>query len=519
MSFKSFLPPPRQVQARLSRKLKTKKAPVSKSKDDSSPRIPPYGQRQSWLPRSLADFGDGGAYPEIHVAQYPLDMGKRGKSSNAMALSLDKDGKVKYDAVVTKGRKNVFSKAQDLVPIGETENVDFTRPDEEEERETVQETKRALDKLLSGNKRGSVPETQDQDARTKGQFVRYTPATRHGAGTTRVIKMVEVHQDPLEPSKFMHKRVPGGPPSPPVPVMHSPTRKVTKADQAAWNIPPAISNWKNPKGFTIPLEQRLAADGRGLQDNTINDRFAHFAEALYLAEQNAREEVARRSEIRVEALAAEREAKERGLQELAKQTRQAKESIVKEFMQNDNNNDNGQSERDRMREQRRRELEREARMAAAGIKGARAKDRDVSERIALGEKVPMSKEAMFDQRLFQRANQSAATRTTGDDSYNIYEKPLFNHGSAAELFKAPSADDGGQYGTQEDLAKLTDTSRFEKDDKGKKKKRHRSEPVQFEKAGQQQQEQQSEEKPAEDDDLLAGLDDFLASAKKKSKAQ
>jgi len=33
---------------------------------------PPYGQRKDWIPRTDADFGDGGAFPEIHVAQYPL---------------------------------------------------------------------------------------------------------------------------------------------------------------------------------------------------------------------------------------------------------------------------------------------------------------------------------------------------------------------------------------------------------------------------------------------------------------
>lgn len=35
---------------------------------------PPYGQRRGWIPRSEADFGDGGAFPEIHVAQYPLGL-------------------------------------------------------------------------------------------------------------------------------------------------------------------------------------------------------------------------------------------------------------------------------------------------------------------------------------------------------------------------------------------------------------------------------------------------------------
>ena len=64
---------------------------------------PPYGQRKSWIPRSLEDFGDGGAYPEIHVAQYPLNLGRPehelNKKSNALAVQLDASGKVKYDVI------------------------------------------------------------------------------------------------------------------------------------------------------------------------------------------------------------------------------------------------------------------------------------------------------------------------------------------------------------------------------------------------------------------------------------
>ena len=41
---------------------------------------PPYGHRKNWVPRSLHDFGDGGAFPEIHVAQYPMNMGNKSKS-------------------------------------------------------------------------------------------------------------------------------------------------------------------------------------------------------------------------------------------------------------------------------------------------------------------------------------------------------------------------------------------------------------------------------------------------------
>ena len=38
------------------------------------------------------------------------------------------------------------------------------------------------------------------------------------------------------------------------------------------------------QGYTIPLDKRLASDGRGLQDHTINDNFAKLAQALYTAD-------------------------------------------------------------------------------------------------------------------------------------------------------------------------------------------------------------------------------------------
>lgn len=84
-------------------------------------------------------------------------------------------------------------------------------------------------------------------------------------------------------------QVPRGAGSPPVPIMHSPPRPVSVKDQQDWKIPPSISNWKNPKGYTIPLDKRLAADGRGLQETAINDSFAKFTEALYMAESSARQ--------------------------------------------------------------------------------------------------------------------------------------------------------------------------------------------------------------------------------------
>lgn len=38
---------------------------------------PAYLARDGFIPRRLEDFGDGGAFPEIHVAQFPMEMGRK----------------------------------------------------------------------------------------------------------------------------------------------------------------------------------------------------------------------------------------------------------------------------------------------------------------------------------------------------------------------------------------------------------------------------------------------------------
>ncbi len=53
----------------------------------------------------LQDLDDGGAYPEIIVPQYPLDMGRPNSksTSNAVAVQLDAEGRVKYDILARQG--------------------------------------------------------------------------------------------------------------------------------------------------------------------------------------------------------------------------------------------------------------------------------------------------------------------------------------------------------------------------------------------------------------------------------
>lgn len=69
----------------------------------SHPTAPPYGHRKGWIPRSQEDFGDGGAYPEVPIAQYPLGMGMKKTTAKSLAVSLDAQGKIKYDAIARQG--------------------------------------------------------------------------------------------------------------------------------------------------------------------------------------------------------------------------------------------------------------------------------------------------------------------------------------------------------------------------------------------------------------------------------
>ncbi len=109
--------------------------------------------------------------------------------------------------------------------------------------------------------------------------------------------------------------------------MHSPPRKLTAKEQAEWKIPPCISNWKNPKGHTIPLDKRLAADGRGLQTTHLNEKFAQLSESLYIADRKAREAVEMRAQIERKLAQRQKEKQEEELRLIAQRAREERAGI------------------------------------------------------------------------------------------------------------------------------------------------------------------------------------------------
>ncbi|KAH7404583.1 hypothetical protein KP509_15G032900 [Ceratopteris richardii] len=479
-------------------------------------------------------------------------MGRKEEKNDAKILpvSVDASGKIAFDAIVKQSEnasKTVYSQHLDLVPKL-PQDVDM-KDEDEEIQETTDRTKAAFEKIVHARVSAAQPKnvpTQSLDA----SYIKYTPSQQSAAFNSgakeRVIRMVEMPKDPLEPPKFKHKRVPRASGSPPVPVMHSPPRPVTVKDQQDWKIPPCISNWKNPKGYTIPLDKRLAADGRGLQSVQINDNFAKLSEALYVAEQKAREAVEMRSKIQKELITKEKEKREEELRLLAQKARQERAGggamnaeraavapsadvhmptarKVEEFDRGVDREEKVREtkeekemrlKREAIREERRREREREKRLEAKeGHTGKKSKitrdrDRDISEKVALGMANVGTGEVMYDQRLFNQ-DQGIQSGFATDDTYNIYDKGLFTtHSAMSSLYRPRKDADTEVYGgADEQLEKVLKTDRF-RADKGfagaTERAGPRDRPVEFEK-------DQDEADPF-------GLDQFLTEVKKGKKA-
>ncbi len=354
-----------------------------------------------FVPRALADFDDGGAFPEIHVAQYPRNManphmnhrrknkngnglddktkgrkpGSGGSNSKALVVGsssattralanvqIDADGKKDYTSLIrggTNADRKVYAHHTDLRGFNPTKE-EVALPTKEEEASTAAKTQEAINNLLSSKIAMSKPSgtalanaATSQNQEEKTQFIEYNANPNapgyNPAASKRVIQMVPAQIDPMMPPKHKHVKAPAGPAEDFVPVLHAPPEKLTKEERAAWNIPACISNWKNTRGYTIPLDKRLAADGRGLRDDTtINSNFATLSESLYLAERQAREEVRLRALVQKRQVEGDRERREKELRELAIKARMDRGGAVNVNVnvnvRNDDDDDGGRGD-------------------------------------------------------------------------------------------------------------------------------------------------------------------------------
>lgn len=183
-----------------------------------------------WIPRRLEDFGDGGAFPEIHLAQYPLGMGRKDSklrnrsggsggtltsgTSTQLALQVDREGRVQYDQIVRQGHgkdKIVYSKFTDLIEATNLDERELAKPDEEFIAQNTDRTRAALEKVINSKvassfKAGGQFENASQKDKEKDTvYYRYTPARTAGSdgkNETRIVRMEEADVDPLAPVRL-----------------------------------------------------------------------------------------------------------------------------------------------------------------------------------------------------------------------------------------------------------------------------------------------------------------------------
>ena len=494
--------------------------------------------KKLFVPRSLQDFGDGGAFPEIHVAQYPRHLGnphlKRNNANGSgpqqtsralVNVQVDKDGEISYDAIVKGGTnkdKLVYSRLDDM--RGRTDDEkDVALPTPEQEQSDTAKTAAALQALLANKTALDKPKGQAlqaaQNARSteeQTQFIKYTANPDapgfNPAAAQRVIQMVPAQVDPMMPPKHKHLKAPAGPAEDPVPVLHAPPTKLSKEEKDAWNIPACISNWKNMRGYTIPLDKRLAADGRGLREHSINPTFATLSESLYVAEQQARQEVRMRATVQKKLALQEKEKREEELRALAQQARLERggataaaaaaatstlqqqqavsdhddddddddESSFDESITRPPEEDNRKQEetedqvaarqREKLRLERKREREKEMRMernVELKKKKRMEEERDVSEKIALGVHTGTGGGlgGDVDARLYSQTG-GMDSGFGREDEYNAYSKPLFERqaaASSASIYRPTRGET--EYNADEQYDKLVkgSTTKFQPD--------------------------------------------------------
>ncbi len=141
--------------------------------------VPSYPNRKGFIPLDSSDYGDGGAYPEIHVVQYPLNMGKQGKKSQALIpVQVDENGTIKTDMIVKQGtnsNKIVHAHFNDLKEK-RLSAEELAAPSEQEELETTERTRLALEAIVEGKIKSAKPSSVGgNNTVAEPSYVRYTP--------------------------------------------------------------------------------------------------------------------------------------------------------------------------------------------------------------------------------------------------------------------------------------------------------------------------------------------------------
>ena len=341
------------------------------------------------------------------------------------------------------------------------------KPSEESTLQNIYNTKKALEKLSNHRiktyqsfKTNNLNVDSNKNNQLCYKYINYQFDSNNNNNSNKnshLIKLVALPVDPLSNLKYKHHKIPLSNTNEKnfVPVLHSAPAPLSLEEQKKWKIPPCVNMSNNPKGLVIPLDIRLANDGRNLREYKANKNFAKFADILAMTEKKVRKEIEERNKIAQSIQIAAAMKKEKELKEAAKQARMERKSYTNKNSTNNNssmvysldtsdilnNKEEGnyllktkrerskdkeekeRKERNELREIRKRDIEYERRLEL--IKQYEKEGRDINDKILLGQNNMINNNNVIDSRLYELEGGIENPFDYNEDC-QVYDKPLFN---------------------------------------------------------------------------------------------
>ena len=344
---------------------------------------------------------------------------------------------------------------------------------EESTLQNIYNTKKALEKLSNHRiktyqsfKTNSLTSESNKNNNLCYKYINYQFDSNNNNPNSKpnshLIKLVALPVDPLSNLKYRHHKIPLSNTNEKnfVPVLQSPPTPLSLEEQKKWKIPPCVNMSNNPKGLVIPLDIRLANDGRNLREYKANKNFAKFADILALTEKNVRKEIEDRNKIAQSIQIAAAMKKEQELKEAAKQARMERNSLNNYTNSNKSYNNNSNmiysldtsdilsnkkeeknflknkrersineeeikeiKERNELREIRKKEIEYERRIEI--MKKYEKEGRDVNDKVLLGQNNIINNNNVIDSRLYE-VEGGIENPFDYEEDCEVYDKPLFN---------------------------------------------------------------------------------------------
>lgn len=251
---------------------------------------------------------------------------------------LNEDGTLNYSKTIALGSMRSSESAQtsieDTIPLKQRypglkhyfPRYDLKTCPNDSLQKCYEETKAVIDGILHRGDSSRVDENSKEV-----EYVKYVPATvLNGSGNEddergreRYLEIRDLKEDPLLPSKFKLRKNRHRTPSPPAPILKkSSIEKLSKEERKKWDIPAAVSNWKNNQGFTISLDKRTMANNPSSGPADFNiEGFGKLSSSLEEADRKAREEITIRNKMLQDIAIREQQEKDRRLKEIAELTR------------------------------------------------------------------------------------------------------------------------------------------------------------------------------------------------------